>query len=171
MQPRTFEIHPFVPPGLVAAFYKGNRDGAGAVLSYLGRTLDHGPYSHSELVLSNGLSFSSSLPDGGVRVKHIGYSSIHKWDFLPIPDPTGAIEERVYHHYHLHKDDGYDITGNLRFLTNFIPHSESKQFCSEVNMGALGYPESWRYGPCGMMVTLAHDFKTNLLRGPARTFV
>lgn len=159
------QLHPIVPPGLVAAFYKGNRDGYAGVLSYLGRKLDHGPYSHTELVLPSGLSLSSSLPDGGVRAKLIRYSCPHKWDFLPLHDPDGTWTLGAMAWFEAHKDDKYDILGNLRFVTNFIPHSEDKQFCSEANMAMLGYPEPFRFGPSGMAVTLQHDFKTSIIKG------
>lgn len=159
------QLHPIVPPGLVAAFYKGNRDGFGGLTSRLGRLLDHGPYSHTELILSGGMSVSASLPDHGVRIKPIAYTKVHKWDFLPIPDPTGAIEFEVLRWYREHMGQPYDIWGNVRFVTNFVGHSEGKWFCSESNMAALGYPEAWRYGPSGMATTLQHDFKTSIIKG------
>lgn len=164
---RIYLVHPQVPAGLVAAFYKGNRDGFGGITSRLGRMLDHGPYSHSELILPSGLSWSASLPDKGVRAKPIGYSSPHKWDFLPIPDPTGAIAFEAEQWYLAHDGEPYDVWGNVRFLTNFVSHSADKWFCSESNMAALGYPEPWRYGPSGMAVTLQHEFKTQMTIGSA----
>ena len=158
-------LHPIIPPGLVAAFYKGNRDGFGGVLSRLGRVLDHGPYSHSELILSNGLSVSASMPDGGVRGKQIAYSKCDRWDFLPIPDFGGEIEAGVIDWYAQHIGKPYDILGNVRFVTNFVGHSEGKWFCSESNMAALGFSESWRYGPSGMACVLRDFFKTEFIRG------
>ena len=34
------------------AFYKGTRPGIAGLYNRLGRLLDHGPYSHAELVLA-----------------------------------------------------------------------------------------------------------------------
>lgn len=95
----------------------------------------------------------------------IEYSKAHKWDFLPLPDPTGALEAQVLSWYRHHLGQPYDIWGNVRFLTNLVSHSPDRWFCSESNMEALGYPESWRYGPSGMAATLQHDFKTQFIRG------
>ena len=46
------------------ALYKHTRPGLQGVYSRLVRLVDRGPYSHCELVFSNGLSASSSFIDG-----------------------------------------------------------------------------------------------------------
>lgn len=162
---RVFPIHQIIPPGLVAAFYKGNRDSFLGLQSRLGRLLDHGPYSHTEIIFPGGLSASASLEDKGVRFKHIRYSNANRWDFLPIPDPTGNLCRVSWRWHKDHEGLPYDIWGNVRFLTNLVSHSEDKWFCSEANMASLGYPQAWRYGPSGMAVTLQHDFKTQIIKG------
>ena len=49
------------------AFYKGTRPGWQGIYSRAVRVIDRGPYSHCELVFSDGLSASASYIDGGVR--------------------------------------------------------------------------------------------------------
>ncbi len=145
------------------ALYKGNRPGLKRIGSHIGRYLDRGPYSHSELKCSDGLSRSSSAEDGGVRAKHIGYSTIGAWDFLPIPDPDGVREQRVLQWYTDHYGCKYDIMGNLRFATNFLRDSPDRWFCTESNMASLGIPESYRYGPSGAAVFLQFLYNTQLV--------
>lgn len=50
-----------------AAFYRGTRPGLQGIYSRAVRWIDRGPYSHSELVFSDGLSASEgfSLPGRG----------------------------------------------------------------------------------------------------------
>jgi len=161
--PAPFVLHASVPPGLCVALYKGTRPGVAGLYNRLGRLLDHGPYSHMEVVTTDGVSLSSSYMDGGVRGKLIGYSSVGNWDFLPIPDPDGEIERRVWYHFNETQGRGYDVTGNIRFAIGAVSESKDKDFCSEWGMAAFGYPESWRYGPCGAATQLQHDFKTTLI--------
>ena len=159
----AFNLHLTVPPGLVVALYKGTRPGVAGLYNRLGRYLDAGPYSHTELVFSDRISASSSFMDGGVRSKLIGYSSVGNWDFLPIPDPAGAIERRARGWFEFHDAMPYDVMGNVRFGIGFARQSESKWFCSEALMSALGYDEAWRYGPSGGATLLKHDFKTTII--------
>ncbi len=158
------EIHQSVPRGMCLALYKGNRPGLKVVGSYVGRYLDRGPYSHSELKCSNGMSYSSSIEDGGVRGKHIQYSSVGNWDFLPLPDPQGCRETLVVKWYEDHAGLEYDTWGNIRFATNFARDSPLKWFCTESNMAALGFPEAYRYGPSGAATLLSHLFNTPIIK-------
>ena len=54
-----------------AAFYKATRPGWQGIYSRAVRWIDRGPYSHAELVFSDGLSASASYIDGGVRLKRM----------------------------------------------------------------------------------------------------
>lgn len=162
---RVYSVHQQVPEGLCLAFYKGNRDGYLGLYSRLGRRLDHGPYSHSEMIFSNGLSASASLEDKGVRFKHIRYSNPHRWDFLPIPDPDGDLEAYAYDWYTEHEGDKYDILGNIRFLIGFVRHSPDERFCSESNLEALKFPEPFRYGPSGAASIASFHFNSKIITG------
>ena len=67
-----------------AAFYKATRPGLQGLYSRAARAVDRGPYSHCELVFSDGLSGSASYIDGGVRLKRIDFDPEH-WDFIELP--------------------------------------------------------------------------------------
>jgi len=137
------EIHHSVPEGLCMAFYKGTRPGLYGIANRVGRYLDRGPYSHTELIFSDArYSASSSIMDGGVRIKFIGYTSVGSWDFLPIPDKDNTIE---------------------KFATNFARDNPNKWFCSEANLAALGIPESYRYGPSGAATFLSWYFNSEMV--------
>jgi hypothetical protein len=152
-----------VPKGLSLALFKGTRKGTAGLYNIVGRFIDRGPYSHSEIVFTDRLSGSSSFEDKGVRIKKIGYSSVGNWDFLPIPDEKGYIEENALKWYFDHLGHKYDIMGNIRFATNFARDSKDKWFCSESNLAALGFPEPFRYGPSGAASLLEHVYGSKIV--------
>lgn len=156
-------LHPSVPRGLCVALYKGTDKGWFGWQNRLGRYLDRGPYSHAEIIMPGGMSYSSSWMDGGVRGKRIGYSSVGNWDFLPLPEPADDIAVSVGMWFSVHAGLPYDLMGNLRFATGFARDSANKWFCSEAVMASLGYAEAFRYGPSGMAVTLQRDFNTSII--------
>lgn len=165
------EIDPSVPPGLVMAFYKGTRPGVPGFFNKIGRQLDHGPYSHTELILPeeyDRISVGSSYMDGGVRFKMIGYSSVGYWDFLPIPDFGGKLAKFAHQWTIAHNALSYDLKGNMRFFTNLAAHDENKWFCVESNMAQLGYPENhaFRFGPTHAAVTLGWYFGVEMVSIP-----
>ena len=133
-----------------AAFYKGTRPGWQGLYSRAARFIDRGPYSHCELIFSDGLSASASYIDKGVRMKRIDYDPDH-WDILDLPgfDEAAArtwFGSRVGH--------GYDLLGNLRFVFGWVREDDGKWFCSEALMAALGFAEPWRFGPNGAAAAL-----------------
>jgi hypothetical protein len=133
-----------------AAFYKGTRPGINGVYNRVIRWWDHGPYSHTELVFSDGISASSSFMDKGVRFKRIDYS-VDKWDFIYLPQNK---ELAARNWFQAHEGAGYDVVGDLRFVFDFLPHSETLWFCNESAGAALDLLESWRDGPNGFAALL-----------------
>ena len=133
------------------AFYKGTRPGIEGLYNRLGRWLDHGPYSHCELIFSDGVSASASYMDGGVRIKYIGYTSVNCWDFVDLPTQYEADARKWFMAHHGQK---YDVMGNINAMFGFVPHSHDKWFCSEAIAESLGLNESWRYKPNGLMAVL-----------------
>lgn len=130
-----------------AAFYKGTRPGLNGMYSRAVRLVDRGPYSHCEVVFSKGLSGSASWVDGGVRLKSIDYRQHpENWDFFPLP---GHLEAKVWEWFCTHAGEGYDLPGNLRFVSWMVRESPSNWFCSEAYCTSLGIPEPWRFGPNG----------------------
>ncbi|MFN9471045.1 hypothetical protein [Acidovorax sp.] len=128
-----------------AAFYKAIRPGLGALYSHAVRIVDHGPYSHCELVFSDGVSASASWVDGGTREKRIAYRRGH-WDALALPD---HLEPRARQWVRDHMGLPYDLAGNLRFVLPIVPQDPCAWFCSEFLGGALAWHEPERYGPNG----------------------
>ena len=154
-------IHPSVPDGFCAAYFRGTRPGVEGLYNRLGRYIDRGDYSHCELIFSDGVSASASFLDHGVRFKNIGYSSVGNWDFLPLPEADDkAARAWFYEHDHC----AYDVLGNLRFATNFARDSADKWFCSEALMAALGFDQAFRYGPCGSATVLQHFYNTKIIK-------
>lgn len=135
------------------AFYKATRPGLQGLYSAGVRLIDHGPYSHCELIFSDGMSASSSFIDGGVRFKAIAYDPAH-WDIFEIPDPTGAVERYARAWFVEHEGDQYDLWGNVHFIFGFVKDENGKSFCSEACAAALRYAEPWRYGPNGLAALL-----------------
>ena len=132
------------------ALYKSTRPGWQGFYSRLVRWLDGGPYSHCELVFSDGVSASASYLDSGVRFKIIDFKPAH-WDFIDVPD---ALEDSARDWFRSHVGQPYDLWGNVRFAFGFARESKGKWFCSEAVMAALGYSEAYRYGPSGMVDVL-----------------
>lgn len=135
-----------------AAFFKGTRPGIAGVYNALGRALDHGPYSHTEMLLNNGYSASSSFLDHGVRIKYIGYSSVNNWDFIQVPDRYNDAAEAWAKKFN---GTPYDVLGNLRFFCGFVREHPRHWFCSESNLEMLGdVSQCYRFGPNGMALLM-----------------
>lgn len=128
---------------LKAAFYKGTRPGLAGVYNWLVRKWTRSAYSHVELVVSTGRSWSSSFEDGGVRSKLIDFDPA-KWDVVDLPP---HLEQAAIDWFTAHRGAKYDIRGNLQFVLAAIPESRKRWFCSEAVAAALGIPDPWRYDP------------------------
>ena len=124
------------------AFYKGPATGLvnklGRLLVCLG-TLSR--YSHCELVIQ-GVCYSASARDGGVRGKVIDLASGH-WDVVDVPgDEAVALAW-----FHAHMGEAYDWMGVLRFALPFLRQRPRKWFCSEAVAEALGVAGSAGVSP------------------------
>ena len=127
-----------------AAFYKATRPGLQGLYSRAVRVIDHGLYSHCEIVFGDGISGSASFVDGGVRLKRIDFDPEH-WDFLDLP---AGLESAARDWFVFHDGQPYDLVGNVRFVLPWL-NDGSGWFCSEAFGAALGWQEPWRYGPNG----------------------
>lgn len=113
------------------AFYKAN----GTFYDGLIRFVTHGPYSHCELVFSDGRWFSSSPRDGGVRFKYI-QPKPDAWDYFEIPiNPSQELE--MYMFCQSQVGCGYDWVGVARFVLPVLQPSKRRWFCSEICVAAL----------------------------------
>lgn len=157
-------MHPTVPKGLCVAFYKGVQPGVKGLYSRTARFIDRGIYSHTELVIPNFGSASSSFIDKGVRVKQINYTSVGDWDFLPVKDTEGELAKRASDWFLQHNGQAYDLLGNLRFASNAFSDSKDRWFCSEAVIESMGFSESFRYGPNGAAAFLQDVFGTKITK-------
>ncbi|QOF68288.1 enoyl-CoA hydratase [Actinobacillus sp. GY-402] len=122
------------------------------------RFFTKGPYSHCELVIErtefNGSShyahdtvfdcYSSSVQDGGVRLKQIDVTDKTKWDLVIIPNAKPA-DIRAY--FVRTNGMAYDWWGALGVVLG-IKEKRSKYFCSEWCFNALMKSEDgWRFSP------------------------
>lgn len=115
-------------------------------------------YSHCELVV-NGVSYSSSAMDGGVRGKVIAMNS-DKWDFIELPwaDADAVIQYFSVTDHHKYGWLGL-ITGQL---FNLNRSEKDTQFCSQWCAAAVGLPNPASYSPatlgalCGFVDSKLH---------------
>ena len=146
-----------------AAFYKGTRPGLQGIYSRAVRWIDRGPYSHAELVFSDGLSASASYIDGGVRLKRIDYNPAH-WDLIDLPQ---SLEPYARAWFESRLGAPYDLMGNVRFVLPWLADSERGWFCSEALGAALRCPEPWRLGPNGAAALLGWRYASQFEEGRA----
>lgn len=92
-------------------------------------------YSHGELVI-DGVCYSSSARDGGVRAKKIDLNS-GRWDVFDI-DTTPEQKQRALDWFSIHDGDSYDYRNILRFLLPFVGHNKRQWVCFESIGAALG---------------------------------
>lgn len=85
-------------------------------------------YSHIELVI-DGLSYSSSGRDHGVRAKEIDYST-GRWDIEDLPSEFIDVPF-VLRFYEKTKDNEYDYRGLVYFVIQKVKHYLNRWFCSE----------------------------------------
>ena len=133
------------------AFYKGRKRLFNRLTSWWLR----GPYSHVELVLGydeagQSICASSSMMDGGVRVKHMHLDPEH-WDLLPVV----GDQESAWAWLKEHGGTGYDYLGLLGFVARAIGHDQSRFVCSEAVAAMLGVPDPWRFDPCSLHAALS----------------
>ena len=132
------------------AFYKGEK----RIFNRLTRFWLRGNYSHCELILgtdANGMSIcaSSSMMDGGVRVKHMRLDPDH-WDIVPVTCSADA----AWLWLNKHEGAGYDYLGLLGFVARAIGHDKSRFVCSEAVAEMLGMSDGWRFDPCSLYAAL-----------------
>jgi len=125
------------------AFHKGGN----MIGDKLVKWWDAGPYSHCEVVFSNGLWASASfMDDMKVRGKFINPGE-NTWDYLTLP---AHYEEPARKFFNATEGVKYDLFGQVRFVLAPLRGQGDKYWCSEWVAEALGLKEPWRYGPNGL---------------------
>jgi len=136
-----------------AAFYQGTSSILGAILDWGIRTDTHGPYSHMELVLSDGRS-ASSVPGAGVRFTtpgSINFNDSTQWFLI---DLTGLDEAQAVQWFTANQGKAYNYWGDASFVLGIIGTDKKDDFCSEACAYALGFEEGWRFDPNTFAVVL-----------------
>lgn len=121
------------------AFYKGRTRLFDRAVQWWTR----GPYSHVELVFSDGRAASASTRDGGVRIKYIKWN-LESWDFITV----NGDETLAKKWFEDHTGEKYDYIGLFGFLWRPYKDNKRRWFCSEAVLEALQLStESWRFCP------------------------
>lgn len=101
------------------------------------RTLSR--HSHAELLI-DGVCYSSSARDGGVRSKSIDLWS-GRWDLYPLP---GADKAAALAWFDRHKGARYDWPGILHWVLP-VRHHPDRFVCFEAVAEMLGLPKPHRW--------------------------
>lgn len=123
------------------AFYKGKETTLGKLI----RWWDNGPYSHCELVFSDGVWGTSFAGRGVVLWQRDGLPE--NWDFIDLPP---HFENAARQWFEEHNGQSYDYIGCLRFVFDFLSASRGKWICTSACASAIGMKEGWRVGPNGL---------------------
>jgi len=113
------------------AFYRARY---GSWMDYFVAFFTAGPYSHVEFVFSDGVWFSSSSRDGGVRYKQIKPGS--HWVYLDLP-VSGEEEVKLRAWCDGEVGCAYDWKEVFRFGFPWLTKDDSRWFCSEIVIAGL----------------------------------
>lgn len=121
-----------------------------------------GDYSHVELVLGqdqagNSVCASSSMMDGGVRVKHMKMNPDH-WDIVQVDGDEAAAWDWL----RAHDGEPYDYFGFLGQVARFLGQQQARWLCHESVAAMLGYDQAHRLDPCALHAVLTHSSKTTV---------
>ena len=136
------------------ASYKGTRSGLAGAFNIATRWWLDGPYSHTELIFSDGVCASSSFLHGGVRFKRIEFDPEH-WDIIDCPGDEAAA--RAW--FEAHEGEPFDVLGLAGFIGPRGMQDQWKWFCSESIGAALGIPDPWRFDPVAFPILIAQRVK------------
>lgn len=132
------------------ACYKGTRPGLRGLFNVMVRWWLSGPYSHCELVFSDGVCASSSWMDGGVRFKAIDLDPA-KWDIFDI----NGDEQAARQWFEQHAGQPYDVLGLLGFVWRRGTQERGKWTCGEAVAASLGKRDPHRVDPCIITLIVA----------------
>lgn len=95
---------------------------------------------------------SSSIVEGGVRVKHGVMLTPANWLVLELPDTHERNIERALQWFDKHKGQGYDALGAVgSVVPALIPHSLRRFYCTEAVGAATGFADPHMLNPAGMV--------------------
>jgi hypothetical protein len=148
------------------ASYIGNRPGLQGLFNRAVRTGLRIPYSHNELVFSDGISGSCSFIDHGVRLKRIDFSD-GKWVFHDV-DPARFSEQRAREWFEceasLPKPIRIKYSIPLLFTYPFpylpINPSDREEVCCTAIARALGVEDHRKYDPHELPLFVSRPSRT-----------
>lgn len=112
------------------AFYKAIH---GDVFDKIVSATTCSPYSHCELIFSDGVCASSSPRDNGVRFARINFGD--HWDVFELNEVLS--ENDAYWWFAYHQGLGYDFPGAIGSAFKLPIYSKHKKFCSLACAQAL----------------------------------
>lgn len=137
----------YMKPKIYLACYKGKtKKHLHRLCDKITKFFTRGQYSHCEIVVferNQCYCYSSSIRDGGVRIKKMDLNPEH-WDFFALP----YLEyHQLYNYFNATVGSGYDLWGALGCVAGLRQH-KSKYFCSEWCFNAIFQSEQgWRFSP------------------------
>ncbi len=128
------------------AFWKGTDPGFGGILDRAIRWWTDGPYSHNEVIFSDGWTGTSSWADKGVKLlkRPEGYyDNLDNWTIIEIDADEAEVRAWFYEH------DGapYDLLGVFGFVWRPIRGMGGAFFCSEAFAAAMKWLNPHHYSP------------------------
>jgi len=98
-----------------------------------------GPFSHCELIFSDGVCFSSSWREDGVGVRYKKIKFLpNRWDVIEVP--TTETQEAIIRCWcdkRVEERARYDWWGIVQFVIPFIKQRDEDWYCSEICIAAL----------------------------------
>lgn len=120
-------VIPVIPThNMKLAFYKAKH---GTIVDKLVAAVIDSEYSHVELVFSDGICFSASPRDKGVRFKQIDINN-GKWDLYRIEKPF--YEDLLIKQVEKFEDQPYDTLGAIGSGIGVPLYAANKKFCSLI---------------------------------------
>jgi len=119
------------------AFYQAK----GGFINRAIRWRTNGPFSHVELVFSDGVSFSAHAKEG------VRFTSLINWapgDWFYVAIPARYPEAAVRKWCSLQTGKRYGYWEIMRFLIPFLPPVAGEKFCSQVCTNALKHAGLWK---------------------------
>lgn len=112
------------------AFYKAKY---GDVFDKIVSAATASPYSHCELIFSDGMCASSSPRDDGVRFANINFGE--HWDIFDLDPNLSENDARWW--FAFHDGEAYDFAGAIGSAFGLPVYSKKKKFCSLACASAL----------------------------------
>jgi hypothetical protein len=128
------------------AFWKGTDPGFAGVLDRGIRWWTDGPYSHNEVIFSDGWTGTASWADKGVKLlkrPEEYYDNLDDWVIIDIEGDENVVRGWFFER----QGAPYDLLGVFGFVWRPIRGMDGAFFCSEAFAAALGWADAHQYSP------------------------